>query len=66
MSNSKNRYGGWIAYNHIIFEQTWRKYFNSKNAEDYITERHYLKNFQTFIEELLLKLHNKYSFLYDK
>lgn len=63
MANSKNRYGGWIVYNHNIFEQTWRKYFNSENSEDYITEHYYFKNFELFVEELLLKIHDKCSFL---
>lgn len=63
MANSKNRYGGWIAYNHIIFEQTWCKYFNYENVEDYVSERHYLKNFEPFVEELLLKIHDKYLFV---
>lgn len=28
MRNSKNQYGGWIPYNHNIFEQIWKKHFH--------------------------------------
>ncbi|XP_049877271.1 coiled-coil domain-containing protein 112-like [Pectinophora gossypiella] len=60
LMTNKNRYGGWILYNHNIFEKSWRKYFSAQNnIDDFEYREEYLENselFQIFVKEMCEKI----------
>lgn len=66
MANSKNRYGGWNAYSHNLFEISWQKYFSLENDEiEKFRESNFEKShlFQRFMRDILQKLPGFYLYL---
>ncbi|KAI5643041.1 hypothetical protein NE865_05082 [Phthorimaea operculella] len=60
IAQSKNKYGGWIAYNHEIFEKEWHKHFSiDKNIEDFQYQELNVETsdrFQIFLQSISRKL----------